>query len=80
MRDTILIAIAGLIFMLATGIAKADTVKTKDEWKKIYADAGCNDKKGIFATKICETKVFQRTNWEDGKKQLSGCFSNLDLN
>ena len=31
MRDTILIAIAGLIFMFATGIAKADTVKTKDE-------------------------------------------------
>ena len=28
MRDTILIAIAGLIFMFATGIAKADTVKT----------------------------------------------------
>ena len=80
MRDTILIAIAGWIFMFATGIAKADTVKTKDEWKKIYADAGCNDKKGIFATKICETKVFQRTNWEDGKKQLSGFFSNLDLN
>ena len=80
MRDTILIAIAGLIFMLATGIAKADTVKTKDEWKKIYADAGCNEKKGIFATKICETKVFQRTNWQDGKKQLSGFFSNLNLN
>ena len=80
MRDTILIAIAGLIFMFATGIAKADTVKTKDEWKKIYADAGCNDKKGIFATKICETKVFQRTNWQDGKKQLSGFFSNLNLN
>ena len=80
MRDTILITIAGLIFMLATGIAKADTVKTKDEWKKIYADAGCNEKKGIFATKICETKVFQRTNWQDGKKQLSGFFSNLNLN
>ena len=80
MRDTILIAIAGLIFMFATGVAKADTVKTKDEWKKIYADAGCNDKKGIFATKICETKVFQRTNWQSGKEQLTGFFNKLDLN
>ena len=80
MRDTIMIAIAGLIFILATGIAKADTVKTKDEWKKIYADAGCNKMKGFVATKICETKVFQKTNWQSGKDQLTGFFNKLDLN
>ena len=79
MRDTILIAIAGLIFMLATGIAKADVEKSKVEWHELYVKAGCMEKT-FLQREICKTKVFQRTNWEDGKKQLSGFFSNLDLN
>ena len=52
----IAVAVAGLIFMLVTGIAKANTVDTITEWLS-------NEK-----TKIVK---YQTENWEKGKVQLA---------
>ena len=79
MKDTIIIAIAGLIFMLATGVAKANVEKSKVEWHELYVKAGCMEKT-FLQREICKTKVFQKTNWQSGKEQLSGFFNKLDLN
>ena len=52
----IAVAVAGLIFMLVTGIAKANPVDTITEWLS-------NEK-----TKIVK---YQTENWEKGKVQLA---------
>lgn len=52
----IAVAVAALIFMLVTGIAKANPVDTITEWLS-------NEK-----TKIVE---YQTENWEKGKVQLA---------
>ena len=54
--DMIAVAVAALIFMLVTGIAKANPVDTITEWLS-------NEK-----TKIVE---YQTENWEKGKIQLA---------
>lgn len=54
--DMIAVAVAALIFMLVTGIAKANPVDTITEWLS-------NEK-----TKIVE---YQTENWEKGKVQLA---------
>ena len=56
LKETIMIAIAGLAFMLITGIAKANPVQTFGNWLS-------NEK-----TKIVE---YQTKNWADGKAQLA---------
>jgi len=54
--DMIAVAVAALIFMLVTGIAKANPVDTITEWLS-------NEK-----TKIVK---YQTENWEKGKVQLA---------
>jgi len=54
--DMIAVAVAALIFMLVTGIAKANPVDTITEWLS-------NEK-----TKIVE---YQTESWEKGKVQLA---------
>ena len=54
--DIIAVAVAALIFMLVTGIAKANPVDTITEWLS-------NEK-----TKIVK---YQTENWEKGKVQLA---------
>ena len=56
LKETIMIAIAGLAFMLITGIAKANPVQTFGNWLS-------NEK-----TKIVE---YQTKNWAEGKAQLA---------
>jgi len=54
--DMIAVAVAALIFMLVTGVAKANPVDTITEWLS-------NEK-----TKIVE---YQTESWEKGKVQLA---------
>ena len=56
LKETIMIAIAGLAFMLITGIAKANPVETVTNWLS-------NEK-----TKIVE---YQTKSWADSKTQLA---------
>ena len=56
LKETIMIAIAGLAFMLITGVAKANPVDTFTNWLS-------NEK-----TKIVE---YQTENWAKGKTQLT---------
>ena len=53
--------------------------KTKAQWAELYAQAGCNEM-GFVNRKICETKVFQKTNWQSGKDQLNNTFKKLGVN
>jgi len=56
LKETIMIAIAALAFMLITGVAKANPVETVTNWLS-------NEK-----TKIVE---YQTKNWAEGKAQLA---------
>ena len=56
LKETIMIAIAGLAFMLITGVAKANPVETVTNWLS-------NEK-----TKIVE---YQTKSWADSKTQLA---------
>ena len=35
--------------------------------------------KTFLQREICKTKVFQKTNWQSGKDQVTGFFNKLDL-
>ena len=55
-----------------------ETGKSKAEWHELYVKAGCMEKT-FLQREICKTKVFQKTNWQSGKDQVTGFFNKLDL-
>ena len=79
---SVLLFIASLVavILLSMNMASAtETGKSKAEWNALYVEAGCMEKT-FLQREICKTKVFQKTNWQSGKEQLSGFFNKLDLN
>ena len=56
----------------------SETEKSKAEWNALYVEAGCMEKT-FLQREICKTKVFQKTNWQSGKEQITGFFNKLDL-
>ena len=69
-----------VVILLSMSMANAtETGKSKAEWHELYVEAGCMEKT-FLQREICKTKVFQKTNWQSGKEQLSGFFNKLDLN
>jgi len=65
------------VVLFSTNVMASE--KTKAEWQELYAAAGCNEM-GFVNRKICETKVFQKTNWQSGKDQLNNTFKKLGVN
>ncbi len=55
-----------------------EIVKSNAEWNALYVVAGCMEKT-FLRREICKTKVFQKTNWQSGKEQITGFFNKLDL-
>ena len=53
--------------------------KTKADWVELYAQAGCTEM-GFVNRKICETKVFQKTNWQSGKDQVTNTLTKIGIN
>ena len=69
-----------VVILLSMSMANAtETGKSMAEWHELYVKAGCMEKT-FLQREICKTKVFQKTNWQSGKEQLSGFFNKLDLN
>ncbi len=81
MKSTILfIASLVAVILISMSMANAtETDKSKAEWNVLYVEAGCMEM-NFLQREICKTKVFQKTNWQSGKEQLSGFFNKLDLN
>ena len=81
MKSTILfIASLVAVILISMSMANATEIgKSKAEWHELYVKAGCMEKT-FLQREICKTKVFQKTNWQSGKEQLSGFFNKLDLN
>jgi len=52
---------------------------TKEDWAELYAQAGCSEM-GFVSRKICETKVFQKTNWQSGKDQVNNTLTKIGIN
>ena len=68
-----------VVILLSMSMANAtETGKSKAEWHELYVKAGCMEKT-FLQREICKTKVFQKTNWQSGKEQLTGFFNKLDL-
>ena len=68
-----------VVILLSMSMANAtETGKSKAEWHKLYVKAGCMEKT-FLQREICKTKVFQKTNWQSGKDQVTGFFNKLDL-
>ena len=68
-----------LSIVLVSNHANATTTgKSKAEWHELYVKAGCMEKT-FLQREICKTKVFQKTNWQSGKDQVTGFFNKLDL-
>ena len=68
-----------VVILLSMSMANAtETGKSKAEWHELYVEAGCMEKT-FLQREICKTKVFQKTNWQSGKDQVTGFFNKLDL-
>ena len=68
-----------VVILLSMSMANAtETGKSKAEWHELYVKAGCMEKT-FLQREICKTKVFQKTNWQSGKEQITGFFNKLDL-
>ena len=72
-------SLVAVIFISMNMASATETGKSKAEWNALYVEAGCMEKT-FLQREICKTKVFQKTNWQSGKEQLSGFFNKLDLN
>ena len=73
------VAIVLFSIVLVSNHANATPVnKSKAEWHQLYVQAGCMEKT-FLQREICKTKVFQKTNWQSGKEQITGFFNKLDL-
>jgi len=69
-----------VVILLSMSMANAtETGKSKAEWHELYVKAGCMEKT-FLQREICKTKVFQKTNWQSSKDQVTGFFNKLDLN
>ena len=80
MKSTLLF-VASLVAVILISISMAnatETDKSKAEWNALYVEAGCMEM-NFLQREICKTKVFQKTNWQSGKDQLTGFFNKLDL-
>ena len=80
MKSTILfIASLVAVILISMSMANAtETDKSKAEWNALYVEAGCMEM-NFLQREICKTKVFQKTNWQSGKEQITGFFNKLDL-
>ena len=68
-----------VVILISLSMANAtETGKSKAEWNALYVEAGCMEKT-FLQREICKTKVFQKTNWQSGKEQITGFFNKLDL-
>ena len=68
-----------IVILISMKMANAtETGKSKAEWNALYVEAGCMEKT-FLQREICKTKVFQKTNWQSGKEQITGFFNKLDL-
>ena len=68
-----------IVILISMKMANAtETGKSKAEWNALYVEAGCMEKT-FLQREICKTKVFQKTNWQSGKDQVTGFFNKLDL-
>ena len=68
-----------VVIIISMKMAHAtETGKSKAEWHELYVKAGCMEKT-FLQREICKTKVFQKTNWQSGKEQITGFFNKLDL-
>ena len=68
-----------VVILISMSMANAtETGKSKAEWHELYVKAGCMEKT-FLQREICKTKVFQKTNWQSGKEQITGFFNKLDL-
>ena len=78
---SVLLFIASLVAVIFISMSMAsatETGKSKAEWNALYVEAGCMEKT-FLQREICKTKVFQKTNWQSGKEQITGFFNKLDL-
>ena len=78
---SVLLFIASLVAVIFISMSMAsatETGKSKAEWNALYVEAGCMEM-NFLQREICKTKVFQKTNWQSGKDQLTGFFNKLDL-
>ena len=67
-----------ILVVIIISVKTAGASEPEKDWKTLYAEAGCNEL-SFLQKEICKTKVFQKTNWSKTKSQLSGFFSNLNL-
>ena len=81
MKSTLLfIASLVAVILISMSMANAtETDKSKAEWNALYVEAGCMEM-NFLQREICKTKVFQKTNWQSSKDQVTGFFNKLDLN
>ena len=71
-------SLVAVIFISMNMASATETGKSKAEWNALYVEAGCMEKT-FLQREICKTKVFQKTNWQSGKDQVTGFFNKLDL-
>ena len=71
-------SLVAVIFISMNMASATETGKSKAEWNALYVEAGCMEKT-FLQREICKTKVFQKTNWQSGKEQITGFFNKLDL-
>ena len=79
---SVLLFIASLVAVIFISMSMAsatETGKSKAEWNALYVEAGCMEM-NFLQREICKTKVFQKTNWQSSKDQVTGFFNKLDLN
>ena len=67
-----------ILSLVGTAALHDKSGKSKAEWNALYVEAGCMEKT-FLQREICKTKVFQKTNWQSGKEQITGFFNKLDL-
>ena len=69
-----------IIILISVKANATETDKSKAEWHALYVEAGCFDEGVNFVEReICKTKVFQKTNYNTTKENLTGFFSKLNL-
>ena len=79
LKDTLMIAVAALAFMLITGIAKSEekTITTKEFVSNV---AEVPSKVGIWFTgEVEKTKEYQKKNWAKTKEDFSSLVKKFGL-
>ena len=80
LKETMMIAIAALAFMLITGVAKSEEVKTITPQEFVSNVAEVPSKVGIWFTgEVEKTKEYQKKSWAQTKEDFSSLVKKFGL-